>query len=386
MKKILSIVLITFMIIAALSGCGSGSIPGHAEGGLLHETPQTYILSGEDEFMLMPRVTLYENGNARLSQPMISSLGMFGLGRYELTEDELTVSHGGATVIFTVADNGDTLTIKTSDLQCTKVGSVYTYQPNAKYLRPYDEVDGEKLTVEILRQMAKNAQGIVFSDFDKYAHVQIDPDYCVFDIEGQYTLTVIFGADGQLNCSLMDDRTGQNFPLNLNGSTGLVLDEFLGLAEIPKFTPQKWMDFYRADTMPWDESKELSLPAFPGVIFRWTPEKVTADDRELFYGMPVWNVFLADLTNDGKPELCATVSIGSGIIDTRVIVYDYSADKTYTLQDRMQYDYFLSIDDGTKLIGKGKLLVSRIGYSDPLDYSQHVTSELQLVNGEIRMP
>ena len=385
MKKIVSAILSTLMISMIISGCGL-----HARTDTIfanfQETPQTYVLSGEDAFVLMPTITLYENGNAQLSQPMISSLGMVGLGSYAIREDELTVSHAGAIVSFAISDGGKTLTIETSDLQYARVGSVYQYQSNADYLSKYDKIDGRKLTVEILRKMAQNASGIVFSDFDKYAYVERDPDHRIFDIEGQYTLTVLLGADGQLSCSLLHNHSGQRFPLNLNGSTGLLLDEFLGFATVPEFTPRKWLDYYGDEEMPWGKSSELTLPEFPGITFAWTSEKVTANDKDLFYGMPVWNVFLADLTNDGKPELCATVSFGSGIVDTHVIVYDYSTDKTYRLQDRMQYDYFLSIDDGTKLIGKGKLLVNKIGYSNPSDFSEHATCELQLVNGKIRNP
>ena len=70
--------------------------------------------------------------------------------------------------------------------------------------------------------------------------------------------------------------------------------------------------------MSWDETRELELPgAYPGVTFRWTASQVSAlaDDQEevLFGGMPVWSVFLADLNGDGKPELCANASWGSGI-------------------------------------------------------------------------
>ena len=46
-------------------------------------------------------------------------------------------------------------------------------------------------------------------------------------------------------------------------------------------------------------------------------------ERNIISGMPVWNVFLADLTGDGLPEFCATVSIGSGIVDERIIAYDW---------------------------------------------------------------
>ncbi|MPN25376.1 hypothetical protein SDC9_172785 [bioreactor metagenome] len=127
------------------------------------------------------------------------------------------------------------------------------------------------------------------------------------------------------------------------------------------------------DELPWDESKELTLPEFPGITFTWTSEKVTAGDKELFWGMPVWNVYLADLTNDGKPEFCATISFGSRIIDNRIIVYDYAADKEYQLADRMYYDYYLSMQDG-------RLMATQTDYMDgkPL-----VSAELQLINGEI---
>jgi len=125
--------------------------------------------------------------------------------------------------------------------------------------------------------------------------------------------------------------------------------------------------------MPRNEIKELTLTQFPGVTFTWTSEKVTAGEKELFWGMPVWNVFLADLTNDGYPEFCATVSIGSGIIDNRVIVFDYVSNKEYQLSDRMYYDYYLTLDNG-KLMGT---------QTDYLDSKPLVTTELRLVNGEI---
>lgn len=92
------------------------------------------------------------------------------------------------------------------------------------------------------------------------------------------------------------------------------------------------------------------LPEYPGVLFRWTPVGVSAvsDGREeaLFHGMPVWNVYLADLTGDGRREFCATVSFGSGMIDERVLVYDYDARTLYELSDRGNFDYTLTLKDG----------------------------------------
>ncbi len=184
---------------------------------------------------------------------------------------------------------------------------------------------------------------------------------------------MIYDIDGNTSCTVERNSSGESSPLNLNGSTNLVFDSYLGLAIITKYETQKWLDYFMDDELPWDESKKLALPEFPGVIFTWTSEKVTAGDKELFQGMPVWNVYLMDLTNDGKPEFCASISFGSGIIDNRIIVYDYDADKEYQLADRMHYDYFLSMQDGL-------LMATQTGY---MDKKTLVSAELQLINGEI---
>jgi hypothetical protein len=184
---------------------------------------------------------------------------------------------------------------------------------------------------------------------------------------------VIYDSDGNTSCTVERNSSGESFPLNMNGSTNLVFDAYLGLTVITKYETQKWLDYFTNDELPWNESKELTLPEFPGVTFTWTSEKVTVGDKELFWGMPVWNVYLADLTNDGKPEFCATISFGSGIIDTRIIVYDYVSDKAYQLADRMTYDYYLSMQDG-------RLMVTQTDY---MDRKPLASAELQLVNGEI---
>ncbi len=111
-----------------------------------------------------------------------------------------------------------------------------------------------------------------------------------------------------------------------------------------------WVDYFDTEEMPWDESAELRLEEYPGVTFRWTAGGVTARDETgetaLIGGMPVWNVFLCDLNGDGKRELCATVSFGSGVVDNHIEVYDYAAGQWYILWDRMEYDYALSLEDG----------------------------------------
>ena len=128
---------------------------------------------------------------------------------------------------------------------------------------------------------------------------------------------------------------------------------------------EAWVDYSSTGEMPWDESAGIELPEYPGVTFRWTPYGVTAGDETgetaLIGGMPVWNVFLCDLNGDGKRELCATVSFGSGIIDDHIEVYDYAAGQRYLLWDRGEYDYTLSLEDGQLQVSQWEYLG---GYPD----------------------
>lgn len=143
------------------------------------------------------------------------------------------------------------------------------------------------------------------------------------------------------------------------------------------YEPRKWFDYYFDEQMPWENSLELELPEYPDTVFQWTQYEVKAVDADgektLFSGMPVWNVYLADITGDGLPELCATVSLGSGIIDERIIVFDYAAGNTYDLNDRMYYDYALYLDNG-------RLMVKQTKYPDPQSEAL-ATGELAIVGG-----
>ena len=128
---------------------------------------------------------------------------------------------------------------------------------------------------------------------------------------------------------------------------------------------EAWVDYSSTGEMPWDKSVELQMEEYPGITFRWTPYGVTAGDETgetaLIGGMPVWNVFLCDLNGDGKRELCATVSFGSGIIDDHIEVYDYAAGQRYLLWDRGEYDYTLSLEDGQLRVSQWEYLG---GYPD----------------------
>lgn len=118
----------------------------------------------------------------------------------------------------------------------------------------------------------------------------------------------------------------------------------------------KWFDCLNGDEMVWDGVREYTLEEFPEVTFRWRLERLEAvTDREtvpLYYGMPIWSVYFCDLTGDGKPELCSTLSFGSGIIDNRIVIYDYADGTSYELSDRGSFDYILNMQDDSLIVEK----------------------------------
>ena len=123
----------------------------------------------------------------------------------------------------------------------------------------------------------------------------------------------------------------------------------------------EWFDYLETpDEMKWDGSLEISLTEFPDVTFRWTYGEMLAvkgsKSTSLYTGMPIWNAYFCDLTGDGLPELCSTISWGSGMIDNRVTIYDYANGASYELYDRGRFDFTLRFNeaDGYLYVDKRK--------------------------------
>ena len=123
----------------------------------------------------------------------------------------------------------------------------------------------------------------------------------------------------------------------------------------------EWFDYLETpDEMKWDGSLEISLTEFTDVTFRWTYGEMLAvkgsKSTSLYTGMPIWNAYFCDLTGDGLPELCSSISWGSGMIDNRVIIYDYANGVSYELSDRGYFDFTLRFHeaDGYLYVDKKK--------------------------------
>ena len=141
---------------------------------------------------------------------------------------------------------------------------------------------------------------------------------------------------------------GHDYIVTLHTEAGDLLCFGARISDAAESVPvaSKWFDYLGSpDKMYGDGRLEISIPEFPDVTFRWYPEKMEAVTEEkinpLYTGMPIWNTYFCDLTGDGLPELCSSLSIGSGLIDNRVIIYDYANGASYSLEDRGVFDYTL---------------------------------------------
>ena len=65
-------------------------------------------------------------------------------------------------------------------------------------------------------------------------------------------------------------------------------------------------------------------------------------------GMPTTAVYLADIDNDGKYEVCTNAHWGSGWVDERIHVLDVDNVKQYSLSKRFEYDLPLEIDESSQ--------------------------------------
>ncbi len=104
------------------------------------------------------------------------------------------------------------------------------------------------------------------------------------------------------------------------------------------------------------QGRVITLPEYPGVEFRKEGHiYMVKDGKEevvVHAAFIIKNAYFCDLNGDGKPELCTTCEIGSGLIDERVVVYCPADGSTLELQDRGNFDYMLDERDGKLIVMK----------------------------------
>lgn len=105
---------------------------------------------------------------------------------------------------------------------------------------------------------------------------------------------------------------------------------------------------------------EKSFLQFPNAVFSCTDSAVEVNNGKttvLYGGLPVRDAYICDINGDGSPDFCSTINIGSGIVDSRVIICDYANGKIYVIEDRGKTDYMLRTDNA------GLLCLDRFDYN-----------------------
>ena len=111
----------------------------------------------------------------------------------------------------------------------------------------------------------------------------------------------------------------------------------------------------------WDKYHPDDTDNYPNVISAIVPELDNAlierNKRGEIYingeypteehGYYCESIYLSDLTDDGKPELCIVMPLGSGIVDWRILIIDCTTRKmVFEISDRSHHDYYLFIRNG----------------------------------------
>jgi len=275
-------------------------------------------------------------------------------------------------------------------------GVVLTVMTNGKSFAPDDEiyvratvrnntdkpiglwmpVQGENTHTEIDTRITRGLYSLTDVSATGVANCALDSH--IIEPGGEYVQNMTFKANfkgevgetgeykGRAAIFLLDD------PNDVGSKVTVRLVEFsltIGGEETADRSVEKVYDTYAdSDTVRW------TMDEFPGVIFNCDGDSVTAltegvkdaDGNEvyasqtLYSGMPVCDVYLADLNYDGKREIISTVCMGSGIVDVHVEAYDFAGNVHYTLENRMYCDYALKEDGGRLIVQTSRYMENEV--------------------------
>ena len=239
-----------------------------------------------------------------------------------------------------------------------------------------DTVNGRELTLDDVIMLSQKGDVLTWSDFEQYQGREIGSGLYIMQYEIDELFEVWVGGvpdekpmyiylrvnnEAEDCIDIRTENVSAFIETHRNDMPKVVEPKPDGggepAPEEPDFSSViKWFDCFNGDEMVWDGIREYNLDEFSGVIFRWQYGRLEAVTEEkavtLYTGMPIWSVYFCDLTGDGNPEICSTISFGSGIMDNRIIVYDYACGLSYELSDRGNFDYVLNMQEDSLIVEK----------------------------------
>lgn len=84
----------------------------------------------------------------------------------------------------------------------------------------------------------------------------------------------------------------------------------------------------------------------------------------------ITDLYLYDITGDGIPEMCFNIEVGSGYVDSKIAIVEYSSEKViFSLSDRLKHDYsFIESNDRLCIVERGGLLSDTVTRTGTLTY------------------
>lgn len=145
-------------------------------------------------------------------------------------------------------------------------------------------------------------------------------------------------------------------------------------------------DFYldESDEIDYDIIEAaVTIDGIPGVEFTYSHPhgEILANGENLIGGIGYGclSFYINDFTGDGVPELFFCMSLGSGIVDERVSVFDYANDKwIYNISDRMVHDYYLFLRNGEVCIKETEYMEEDANRTGTFSYDKESES-LQVI-------
>ena len=176
--------------------------------------------------------------------------------------------------------------------------------------------------------------------------------------QDSYTLRIVVPAGSQEKFVYTDEEVSTiRNSIKIWSGDGLGDTEVI-LSPVNKTTETRYTATYLTHGMPVEFDAEKDTWFKIGVNM----QNSTNEDIIVYVEVENVEVRIVDEINsvikwfDDYPEICATYTFGSGIIDSRIIIYDYAKGSSYELSDRGYFDFTLRLNeaDGYLYVDKTK--------------------------------